>query len=66
MPQSWRNRLKTLEKTHGRQRRTFFLWMDEWDTAADIEANRNRLIAEGRASADDQFVQMRWKREGEA
>jgi hypothetical protein len=36
------------------------------DTPADIEAKRNRLIAAGRAQADDTFVHVRWKRRDEA
>jgi hypothetical protein len=42
------------------------LWVDARDTPADIEAKRNRLIAAGRAHADDTFVHVRWKRRDEA
>jgi hypothetical protein len=38
------------------------LWVDERDTPADIEAKRERAIAAGLASADDQFVLVRWRR----
>jgi len=41
------NRLNKLEKTHARERRVFFIWKDPGDTAADVEAKRHRLIAEG-------------------
>jgi hypothetical protein len=60
MPQSPLNRLKKLEKVHARERRVFFLWADPWDTPADVEAQRNRLIAEGTAGADDEFVEFSW------
>jgi hypothetical protein len=40
--------------------------VDERDTPADIEAKRKRLIAAGRASIDDEFVHVRWKRRGES
>jgi hypothetical protein len=66
MPQSPLNRLKALEKSHTRERRIYPLWVDARDTPGDIAAKRNRLIAGGRASADDEFVQIRWKRRGEA
>jgi hypothetical protein len=68
MPQSrrnWLNQLDQLQKKHTRKRRTCLLWVDARDTPADIEAKRNRLIAAGRASPDDEFVQVRWKRPGE-
>jgi hypothetical protein len=60
------NRLEQLEKDPAHSRRRYPLWVDERDTPADIEAKRNRLIAAGRASADDEFVLVRWKRRGES
>lgn len=45
------NRLNKLEKTHARERRVFFIWKDLGDTPADVEAKRDRLIAEGTARA---------------
>jgi hypothetical protein len=60
------NRLEQLEKDPAHSPRTHLLWVNARDTPADIEANRNRLIAAGRASADDEFVQVRWKRRGES
>ena len=59
------NRLNKLEKTRAREPRTFFIWKDLWDTPADVEAKRNRLIAEGTAQADDKFIYIRWRRPDE-
>ncbi len=54
-----------LEKTHARERRVFFIWKDPGDTPADVEAKRDRLIAEGTARADDEFIHIRWRRPDE-
>jgi hypothetical protein len=59
------DRLTKLRKSRARQPRTHLLWVDARDTPADIEAKRNRLIATGRAQADDTFVHVRWKRRHE-
>jgi hypothetical protein len=59
------DRLTKLRKSRARQPRTHLLWVDARDTPADIEAKRNRLIAAGRAQADDTFVHVRWKRRHE-
>jgi hypothetical protein len=59
------NRLDKLEKARARERRTFFIWKDPGDTAADVEAKRDRLIAEGTAQADDEFIYIRWRRPDE-
>jgi hypothetical protein len=40
-------------------------WVDARDTPTDIRAERNRLIAAGRARPDDTFVHVRWKTRGE-
>ena len=61
-PANW---LTKLTKSGVRQPRTYPLWVDARDTPADIEAKRNRLIAAGRARADDTFVHVRWKRRDE-
>jgi hypothetical protein len=60
------NRLDELMKHVSRKRRIYPLWVDERDTPADIEAKRKRLIAAGRASIDDVFVHVRWKRRDES
>jgi hypothetical protein len=60
------NRLDEVMKQVSRKRRVYPLWVDERDTPADIEAKRKRLIAAGRASIDDEFVHVRWKRRGES
>jgi hypothetical protein len=59
-------RLDEVMKQVSRKRRIYPLWVDERDTPADIEAKRKRLIAAGRARADDVFVHVRWKRRGES
>jgi hypothetical protein len=59
------NRLNKLEKTRTRERRVFFIWKDPSDTPADVEAKRDRLIAEGTARADDEFIHIRWRRSDE-
>ena len=59
------NRLQQMEKDPRCARRHYPLWVDARDTPADIEAKRERAIASGLASADDQFVLVRWKRPGE-
>ena len=60
------NRLQQLEQDGRLARRHYPLWVDARDTPADIEAKRNRAIAAGLASADDEFVLVRWKRPGES
>ena len=60
------NRLHQLENDPGSAPRQYPLWVDARDTPADIEAKRNRVIAAGLASADDEFVLVRWKRRGES
>jgi len=55
------NRLAALEKIRLRERPIHLLWVDDGDTDADVEEQRNRLIAEGRASAVDRFIRIRWK-----
>jgi hypothetical protein len=60
MPDNW---LTKLTKSGVRQPRTHLLWVDARDIPADIEAKR--LIAAGRANADDPFVHVRWKRRDE-
>jgi hypothetical protein len=55
------NRLSALEKIRVREPATHLLWVDYGDTDADVEERRNHLIAEGRASAVDRFIRIRWK-----
>lgn len=55
-------RLHKLENDPNRAPRHYPLWVDERDTPADIEAKREGAIAAGLASADDQFVLVRWRR----
>jgi hypothetical protein len=59
------NRVNKLKKARARERRVFFIWKDASDTPADVEAKRNRLIAEGTARADDEFIHIRWRRPDE-
>jgi hypothetical protein len=58
------NRIHQLENDPSTAPRRYPLWVDE--RAADIEAKRERAIAAGLASADDQFVLVRWKRRDES
>jgi hypothetical protein len=60
------NRLHEVEQKCIRKPRIQLLWVDARDTPADIEANRQRLIAGGRARPDDEFVHVRWKQRGES
>ena len=60
------NRIHQLENDPSTAPRRYPLWVDERDTPADIEAKRNRVIAAGLASTDDEFVLVRWKRPGES
>jgi hypothetical protein len=56
------NRLAALEKIRLRERPIHLLWVDDGDKIrADVEERRHRLIAEGRASAVDRFIRVRWK-----
>jgi hypothetical protein len=61
MTQSLLNRLEKLEKMREGRRRTHMRWRCTGDTWADYEAWRDRLIAEGKASADDHFLYLSWK-----
>jgi hypothetical protein len=65
LPRPSLNRLNKLEKTRARERRVFFIWKAPSDTPADVEAKRDRLIAEGTAQADDEFIHIRWRRPDE-
>jgi hypothetical protein len=55
------NRLSAVEKIRVRERPIHLLWVDDGDTDADVEEQRNRLIADGRASADDRFIRIGWR-----
>jgi hypothetical protein len=55
------NRLVALEKTRLREPPVHLLWVDDGDTDADVAQQRDRLIAEGRASAHDRFIRVGWK-----
>jgi hypothetical protein len=55
------NRLAALEKIRLRERPIHLLWVDDGETDADVEKRRHRLIADGRASAVDRFIPVRWK-----
>jgi hypothetical protein len=55
------NRLSALEKMRARETPVHLLWVDYGDTDADVAEQRERLIAEGRASARDRFVRIGWK-----
>jgi hypothetical protein len=46
-------RLQALQERRGRERPFRFVWTRRDATDAEIEEARNRLVAAGRASADD-------------
>lgn len=54
-------RLEGLEKPHADEPRTHFLFVAVDDSDAEIEAQRDRLIAEGKASAGDRFIPFCWQ-----
>jgi hypothetical protein len=57
-------RLQALEERRGRERPFRFVWTRRDATDAEIEEACNRLIAAGRASADDRFVIFSWNDSG--
>jgi hypothetical protein len=50
-----------LAQRRRRERRTHFLWVEPDATDAETEEACQRRIAEGTASAGDQFVLFRWR-----
>ncbi len=55
------SRLEALEATRADKRRIRLLFVEARATAADIERQRDTLIAEGKASADDRFIAFCWR-----
>lgn len=54
-------RLQDLEQIQARERRSHFLWVEPDATDAENDEICQRMIAEGTASAGDQFVLFRWR-----
>ena len=55
--------LARLQQARAPERRSHFFWKDPVLTCRQ---QAEALIASGKASPDDQFVEFRWKSEGEA
>jgi len=55
------NRLASLERNHASGPRVHFLFVAADASDAEIAAERGRLIADGSASADDEFIPFSWK-----
>jgi len=54
-------RLAAIEQTHTGGPRVHFLFVAADASDAEIAAERERLIADGSASADDEFIPFSWK-----
>jgi hypothetical protein len=61
MSRSPRCRLQRLEETQAEETRIRFLFVSARASDAEIAEERDRLIAEGRASASDRFIPFCWK-----
>jgi hypothetical protein len=53
-------RLAAAERVNEETRQRHLIWADYGDTQADLNAKRNRMIAEGTAHPDDEFVFIGW------
>jgi hypothetical protein len=53
-------RIEAAERSRAPQRRTHFLFQDEGESSADVQARIRTMIESGRASADSRFVIFRW------
>jgi hypothetical protein len=63
MSRSLQRRLDGVEKACVAGRQTLFVFRDEGDTEADVEAKKRELIACGRARPYDRIITMSWKYE---
>ena len=61
MNQAMRKRLKAQREGCAEPPRVRFLFLEAGETIADFEEQRQRLIAEGKASATDRFIPFCWK-----
>jgi hypothetical protein len=53
-------RLEAAERAIERSRRRHGIWANYGDTQADIDAERERMIAAGEAHPDDEFFIISW------
>jgi hypothetical protein len=53
-------RLEAAERAIEKSRRRHGIWANRGDTYADIDAKRDRMIAQGRARPDDEFFTICW------
>jgi hypothetical protein len=61
MSRSLQRRLDGVEKACVAGRRTHFVFWDEGDTEADVQAKKRALIASGRARPYDRIITFTWK-----
>jgi hypothetical protein len=60
MSRSLQRRLDGVEKASAAGRQTLFVFRDEGDTEADVEAKKRDLIASGHARPYDRIITMSW------
>jgi hypothetical protein len=61
MSRSLHRRLDGVEKACVAGRKTHFVFQNEFDTEADVEAKKRDLIASGHARPYDRIFTMTWK-----
>jgi hypothetical protein len=54
-------RIERLGRSFAARRRSHHLWRDEGETAADVSARIDAMVASGQARRSDQFVIFSWK-----
>jgi hypothetical protein len=61
MRQSLMRRIDRLDKACAARRRTHYLFRDQDETNAQVQAHQNAMNASGEAGQGDQFVIFSWK-----
>ena len=54
-------RIERLGRSLAARRRSHYLWRFEGETAADVSARIDTMVASGKARRNDQFVIFSWK-----
>jgi hypothetical protein len=54
-------RIDRLNRSRAAQRRSHYLFRNEGESAADVNARINAMVASGEARRSDQFVIFSWK-----
>jgi hypothetical protein len=54
-------RIDAAERSRAQPRRTHFLFQDDGESSADVQARIRAMIESGQASADGRFVIFRWR-----